>query len=166
LNLLAHLKRALCPRPPHAALQVVVLAHGAHTITTLMIAAFHENWTIRYALSPDDAMAFLRNAPSAALICDWDSHTGDWRGLCRACVQCGVPFHLAATWPSDDLFLAVAVAGGSGVLWKPFNAGQIVSAIGSSGSLAGAPAHAGSDSHIQPQTRIAASPPRRAGPSA
>src|ERR1017187_1568258 len=114
---------ACCPlkgtlRPVHrnGALQLVVLAQGAHTITTLMIAAFHENWTVRFALSPGDAMALLRKAPSVALVYDWDSHEGDWRELCDACVHCGVHFHLVASMPPDDLFLAVAGAGGSGGL--------------------------------------------------
>ena len=136
MNLLARLKRVF-PLPRHNALQLVVLAHGAHTTTTAMIAAFHENWTIRFALSPGDAMALLRKAPSAALVYDWESHEAGWRGLCSACVQRGVPFHLVANMPSDDLFLAVAGAGGSGVLWKPFRAEQMIAAIASTRSLAG-----------------------------
>jgi len=130
LNLLTRLKRTLCPPPRNGALQLIVLAHGAHTITTLMIAAFHENWTIRFALSPSDAMALLRKAPSVALVYDWDSHQADWRELCNACAQCGVSFLLAASTPSDDLFLAVAGAGGAGVLWKPFSAEQLIAALG------------------------------------
>jgi DNA-binding NarL/FixJ family response regulator len=135
VNLLARLKRALCPLPRHNALRLVVLTNGAHTTTTTMIAAFHENWAIRFAVSPGDAMALLRKAPTAALVYDWDLHEGDWRELCSACVQCGIPFHLVANMPSDDLFLAVASAGGSGVLWKPLSADQVIAAIGSARSL-------------------------------
>lgn len=135
--LLARLKHALGALPQHCSPQLVVLAQGGHTITTFMITAFHENWTIRFALSPDAAMALLRKAPSAALVCDWDSHAANWRGLCGVCVQCNVPFYLAATNPSDDLFLAVAAAGGSGVLWKPVSAERIVAAMDSARSLAG-----------------------------
>jgi len=137
VSLLARLRRALCPLSRHNAPQLVAMAHGSHTVTTLMIAAFHENWNIRFAPSSADAMALLRKAPSAALVYDWDSQEGDWRALCSACVQRGVPFCLVATLPSDDLFLAVAVAGGAGVLWKPFSAEQIVAALGSAQSLAG-----------------------------
>ncbi len=136
VNVLARLKRLLRPLPRNGTLQLVVLARGTHTVTTMMMAAFHENWAIRFALSPGDARALLRKAPSVALICDWDSHAGDWRELCNACVECRVPFHLAAEMPSDDLFLAVAGAGGSGVLWKPLNAKQVVAAVGSTRSLA------------------------------
>jgi DNA-binding response OmpR family regulator len=136
-NLLARLKRALCPLPRHNALQLVVLTSGAHTTTTVMMAAYHENWAIRFAVSPGDAMALLRKAPTAALVCDWDLHEGDWRGLCSACVRCGVPFHLVANMPSDDLFLAVAGAGGSEVLWKPLSANRVIAAIHSARSLAG-----------------------------
>jgi hypothetical protein len=137
VNLLARLKRVLCPQPRQKALQLVVLARGAHTTTTLMIAAFHENWNIRFALSPCDAMALLRKAPSAALVYDWDSHEAGWQEVCSACVQRGVHFHLVASTPSDDLFLAVAGAGGSGVLWKPLRAEQMIAAIDSARSLAG-----------------------------
>ena len=137
VNLLARLKRVLCPQPRQKALQLVVLARGAHTTTTLMIAAFHENWNIRFALSPCDAMALLRKAPSAALVYDWDSHEAGWQEVCSACVQRGVHFHLVASTPSDDLFLAVAGAGGSGGLWKPLRAEQMIAAIDSARSLAG-----------------------------
>ena len=137
VDLLARVKRALYPQPRRNVLQLVVLPHGTPTITTLMIAAFHEKWRIRFALSPRHAMVLLRKGPNVALVYDWDSHSGDWLEMCRACVQCGVPFHLVAEMPSDDLFLAVAGAGGSGVLWKPFNAEQVVAAIGSARSLAG-----------------------------
>ena len=94
VSLLARLKRVLCPQPRQKALQLVVLARGAYTTTTLMIAAFHENWNIRFALSPFDAMALLGKAPSAALVYDWDSHEAGWQEVCSACVQRGVPF----TW--------------------------------------------------------------------
>ena len=137
VSMFARLKRVLCPQPRQKALQLVVLARGAHTTTTLMIAAFHENWNIRFALSPCDAMALLRKAPSAALVYDWDSHEAGWQEVCSACVQRGVPFHLVASMPSDDLFLAVAGAGGSGVLWKPLRAEQVIAGISSARSLAG-----------------------------
>ena len=120
------LTRTLRPLPRHNALQFVVLAQGAHTITTLMIAAFHEDWTTRRALSPRDSMALLRKAPSVALVHDGDCHEGDWRELCDACAQCSVSFLLAAS-----------VAGGSGALRKPFSANRIIAAIGSARSLAG-----------------------------
>jgi hypothetical protein len=136
VNLLARLKRALCPVPQRKALQLVVLAARVETTIPLMMAALHEDWNIRFAHSPAGALEMLRKAPSAALVCDWDSHAGDWRGLCNACVQCGTPFHLVAEMPSDDLFLAVAAAGGSGVLWKPLNAEQVTAAIGSARILA------------------------------
>jgi len=139
VNMLARLKRILCPQPQHNPLQLVVLAHGAHTITTLMIAAFHENWGIRFAISSRDAMTLLRKAPIAALVYDWDSCGGEWHELCTACVQGGVPFHLVAGMPSDDLFLAVAGAGGSGVLWKPLRAEQVIAAISSARSLVETP---------------------------
>jgi hypothetical protein len=137
VKLLARLKGTLRPVHRNGALQLVVLAQGAHSITTLMIAAFHENWTIRFALSPSDAMALLRKAPSIALVYDWDSYEGGWRELCDACAHCGVSFLLVASMPTDDLFLAVAGAGGSGVLWKPLSAKQMIAAIGSARSLAG-----------------------------
>jgi hypothetical protein len=113
-NLLARLKGMLRPVHRNGALQLVVLAQGAHTITPLMIAALHENWTIRFAPSPGDAMALLRKAPSVALV---------------------------ASMPTDDLFLAVAGAGGSGVLWKPLSAKQMLAAIDSARSLAGTAPH-------------------------
>ena len=140
-NLLARLKGMLRPVHRNGALQLVVLAQGAHTITPLMIAALHENWTIRFAPSPGDAMALLRKAPSVALVYDWDSHEGDWRELCDACARCGVSFLLIASMPTDDLFLAVAGAGGSGVLWKPLSAKQMLAAIDSARSLAGTAPH-------------------------
>jgi hypothetical protein len=155
VNLLARLKRALCPLPRHNALRLVVLTNGAHTTTTTMIAAFHENWAIRFAVSPGDAMALLRKAPTAALVYDWDLHEGDWRELCSACVQCGIPFHLVANMPSDDLFLAVASAGGSGVLWKPLSADQVIAAIGSARSLAGPVLDDGHDAEMGAAERSA-----------
>lgn len=135
VKLLVRLKGALHAPRRHNVRQLVVLADGVPTLNTLMIAAFHENWNIRRALSPADATALLRKAPSAALVYDWDSRKGDWRGLCSACVECGVPFHLLATTPSDDLFLAVAAAGGASVLWKPFSSEQIIAAISFASSL-------------------------------
>jgi len=65
-SLLARLKRALCPLPRHDTVQVVVMAHGVHTVTTLMMAAFHQDWKIRFPVSAGDAMAALRKAPCAA----------------------------------------------------------------------------------------------------
>src|ERR1039458_10322288 len=91
--------------------------------------------------SEAEGMALLRKAPSVALVYDWDSHEGDWRELCDACVHCGVHFHLVASMPPDDLFLAVAGAGGSGVLWKPLSAKQMLAAIDSARSLAGTAPH-------------------------
>ena len=131
MSLLARLKRALCPLPRHDTVQVVVMAHGVHTVTTLMMAAFHQDWKIRFPVSAGDAMAALRKAPCAAFFYDWDSREGDWRALCSASVERGVPFYLVASSPPDDLFLAVAAAGGSGVLWKPFNSRQIVEVLDS-----------------------------------
>jgi DNA-binding NarL/FixJ family response regulator len=104
-----------------------------------MIAAFQEDWDIRFARSPRKALALLRKAPTA-LVCDWDSHADVWRALCSACVQRGISFHMLATMPSDDLFLSVAGAGAAGVLWKPFGAEQIIAAMDSARSLAGAAA--------------------------
>jgi len=137
VSLWTRLKRALSRSPRHNTLQLVALAHGVHTSTTLMMAAFHEHWDIRLALSSVHAMALLRKGPTVALVYDWDSGKGDWRVLCNACVECAVPFHLVATMPSDDLFLAVAVAGGSSVLWKPLGAQQMIAALDSARSLDG-----------------------------
>lgn len=135
VNLLTRLKRALWPPRTNDARQLVVLADGLRTITPLMIAAFHENCEIHLVRSPEDAMAAVRSASSAALAYDWDSSEGDWQGLCRACVQRGFPFYLVASNPSDDLFLAVACTGGSGVLWKPLSAEQTIEAFDSTRSL-------------------------------
>jgi len=92
LNAWRRLTGALCRTPRHDAPQLVVLAPDPHTIANLMIAAFHANWTIRFALSPDDAAALLRRSPSVALAYDWDSHplTG---GNCAALACCpALPF--------------------------------------------------------------------------
>jgi len=136
VSLLARLRRALCPRPSSNAMKLILLARGEHTVTTLMMAAFHENWSIRFAPTPAAAIALLRKAPDAALVYYWDSHHGEWRELCSACVQCGVPFHLVADMPPDDLFLAVAGAGGAGVLWKPLNEERVIAALALARSLA------------------------------
>jgi hypothetical protein len=96
-----------------------------------MLAAFHRDWDIQFGATVAALMTLLRKAPTAALVYDWDSGEGDWRLLCKDCAQYRVPFYLAATKPPDDLFLAVAGAGGSGVLWKPFSADQIIAAIDS-----------------------------------
>jgi hypothetical protein len=153
VKLLARLRRALWPQARNAG-QLVVLAHGVHTMTPLMMAALHENWNIRFAQSSGDAIARIRKAASVALIYDWDSHKSDWHAVCTACVQSGVPFYLVASSPSDDLFLAVAGAGGSGVLWKPLRAEQTVAAIVSVRSLAApAPASASGMEPTRPSGR-------------
>ena len=131
VNLFTRLQRALHPPSRQNARQLVVLADGLLTITTLMVAAFHEDWKIRLAPSPGNAIALLQKASSVALVYDWDSQRGDWRVLCRACVRYGVTFHLVATMPSDDLFLAVAAAGGSSVSWKPLSPEQMITALAS-----------------------------------
>ena len=128
-KLRARIQRALQPLPRQNGMRLVVLGRGTRTITTFMIAAFQKNWDLRFALSAGDALALLRQAPQAALVCDWDSQPGDWRELCGACVRQGMPFHLIADMPPDDVFLAVAAAGGSSVLWKPFNADQVIAAM-------------------------------------
>jgi hypothetical protein len=99
-------------------------------LTAFMIAAFHEDWMIRFAQSPHDAMARLGNGESTVLIYDWDHYPAAWREVCTACSRNSVPFYLVATMPPDDLFLAVAGAGGSGVLWKPLTTEQMTAAIG------------------------------------
>ncbi len=136
LNVWMRLKRAFFPLPPNDGPQLVVLAQGAHTVANLMIAAFHANWTIRFASSPGAAVALLRKYPSVALVYDWDSHQGDWRELCGACLLSGVSFHLLAGMPPDDLFLAVVGAGGSGVLCKPLSPEQLIATIDSARRLA------------------------------
>jgi hypothetical protein len=142
LNAWRRLTGALCRPPRHDAPQLVVLALDPHTIANLMIAAFHANWTIRFALSPGDAVALLRKSPSVALVYDWDSHHADWRELCGACRLSGASFHLLARRPPDDLFLAVAGAGGAGVLRKPLNPEQVIAAVGFARNLGAAhPAH-------------------------
>jgi hypothetical protein len=130
LSLLARLKHALCP-PRHEALQLVVLTSCVQTIIPLRMAAFQANWAIHFALSLDAATALLRQGGFDALIYDLDSREYDWRTLCRSCVEHGVLFHLVATMPSDDLFLAVVGAGGSGVLWKPLTAERMMDAFDS-----------------------------------
>lgn len=100
-------------------------------LTAFMIAGFHEDWTVRFVQSPREAIARLRKDPCAALIYDWDYYPGAWREACAACTRYDVPFYLMAQMPSDDLFLAVAVAGGAGVMWKPLSTAQMTAAIGS-----------------------------------
>jgi hypothetical protein len=128
-TLVTRLKRAFCASPRPHSLQLVVLANQVNTAIPLLIAAFQQNWSIHFAPSAHHALAQLPRYPAAALVYDWDSWIGDWRELCAACVSSGVPFHLVAGKPPDDLFLAVASAGGSGVLWKPFSSEQIIAAI-------------------------------------
>jgi len=97
VSLLARLKRELCPRPRHNALQFVALAKGAHTVTTLKIAVFHESWVSRFALSAGDAMAVLHKDPSAALVFDRDSHKGDWANCAPLAYGVVSPF---TWWPT------------------------------------------------------------------
>ena|SRR5579871_3063886 len=114
--------------PRRKRLLVIALAQDAPTVTTLLMAAFHESWAIRFALSSADAHTLLRRGASAFIYAG-DPRGAAWRDLCNACVQSGVPFHLAAHSPSDELFLSVAAAGGSSVLWKPLIAEQVVAAV-------------------------------------
>ena len=135
-GLARRMKRAWRASSRREALQLVAMTQNAHNITTLMIAAFHENWTIRLALSADDAMALLRKAHSAAVIYDWDSDRNGWRRVCGASVERGMPFYLTAEAPPDDLFLAVACAGGASVLWKPLRAEEVIAVVRAAGNIA------------------------------
>lgn len=129
---LAHLARRKRGRNSS---QLVVLTRSPHAVTALLIAAFHADCILRLAPSARAAIALLRKGRTAAVFFDWDSRESGWRDLCGACVECGVPFHLAAETPSDALFLAVACAGGASVLWKPLRARQVIAAMESTRAI-------------------------------
>jgi len=110
-----------------AAPQLIVVAR-LWISAPLMVASFRERFTIRVVTGPEDAATLLRKSPAAAVIHDWDVHPA-WRELCGVCAELGIPFCLAANAPGDDLFLEVAAAGGSCVLWKPLQASQVLREI-------------------------------------
>lgn len=125
----AYLKRWLRPLPRRDATELIVLSQGLYMLTSFMIAAFRENWTIRFAQSHQEAVARVESGAHALMIHDWDHFPNAWREVCAACARNTVPFYLVATAPPDDLFLAVAVAGGTDVWWKPLTTERMIEAI-------------------------------------
>lgn len=128
-NLLSRFKHMLRPSIADIPLQIAVLAHGVHTKTAVLSASLHQDWNIRFVQSRASAISLLRSASIEILLYDWDLADGDWRELCSACLRCGAAFQLVTSMPTDDLFLAVAGAGGSDVLRKPFTAEQLISSV-------------------------------------
>jgi hypothetical protein len=127
------------PVKPNTALRIVAVIHSWHIQVAFHVAALHEEWQVTFASSLKHARKLMQTLPVHALIYDYDSGEGDWRNLCSDCVQHGVCFQLIARAPTDDLFLSVISAGGSGVLWKPVTSAQIISSVRFAGILAEGP---------------------------
>ena len=123
----ARLKQALFPVRKDT-LPPLVAVGGLRIVVPRMMAGFREKFHLCVVPSPAHALALLRKTAIAAVVHDWDAHP-NWRELCGACVARDVPFCLAANAPTDDLFLAVAAAGGACVLWKPLDSDAIVTAV-------------------------------------
>ena len=95
-------------------MRVIALVHGVHSLTALMVWAFHDAWDVRFVSSTAGAMDRLLKGEGNVLIYDWDAHPNAWFDFCTICTRGGIGFYLAATRPPDGfsfLWCAGAAAG-------------------------------------------------------
>lgn len=111
------------------ALTVIVITHDYQASIALLVAGFQQSWDISIATSLRDALKKLGRHHAAAIMYDLDSGEADWREVCALALENRLDFHLIVRAPTDELFMAVVAAGGSGVLWKPIGIEQVVSTI-------------------------------------